>query len=273
MSRKIVATWKAVLTLPHRLALMTTPCAPAATRDIVTASSRAMMTIATHAASRSSETSATSAAMTSSLSAIGSMSLPNVDTFPRERASQPSTQSVAEATAKTIAASRSPLGVSSSSAATTTGTSRMRSTVRTLGTLGASIARPSGLEPPSGPEQPRAPRDARAGQSRGHAQRESDADVAGAQEAVAHRLHEVECRVQVRQLMPRRGQQVDRVEDAAEERQREDHEVVDEARLVPRLGVDAHDDAERAEEHEQHPDGGDQRQRLAHGHAGDRHGE
>src|SRR5215212_6833327 len=43
--------------------------------------------------------------------------------------------SVNEAIAKTTAASRSPLGVLSSRATTRTGTSRMRSTVRTLGTL------------------------------------------------------------------------------------------------------------------------------------------
>ena len=55
-------------------------------RSTVTANSRAMMTIATHAATRSSETSATSAAMISSLSAIGSISLPNVVTELRERA-------------------------------------------------------------------------------------------------------------------------------------------------------------------------------------------
>ena len=52
----------------------------------MTANSRAMITIATHAATRSSDTSATSAAMISSLSAIGSMSLPNVVTQLRERA-------------------------------------------------------------------------------------------------------------------------------------------------------------------------------------------
>ena len=43
--------------------------------------------------------------------------------------------SVSEATAKTTAASRSPLGVWSSSATTSTGTSRIRSSVSTLGTL------------------------------------------------------------------------------------------------------------------------------------------
>ena len=78
MTQKIAATWTIVFALPHPFAAMTTPCCVACMRVIVTDSSRAMMTIATHAARRSCETSATSAAMISSLSAIGSMSLPNV---------------------------------------------------------------------------------------------------------------------------------------------------------------------------------------------------
>src|SRR4051794_36875577 len=239
----IVATCTPVLIFPSRAAATTTPCPVAAMRVIVTASSRAMMTIATHASRRSSETSATSAAMTSSLSATGSMSLPNVVTELRERAIQPSTRSVSEAMANTIAASRSPLGVSSSSATTSTGTSRMRTTVRTLGTLSGnngSTVRPrgSGLQTPARAEQPRAPRDPHRRERARDAERERDADVAGAQEPVAHRLHEVEDRVGMRDLAPRRGQAVDGVEDTAEEGQRQDHEVVDEPGLVPRLRVD-----------------------------------
>ena len=62
------------------------PAPPAAMRIAVTANSRAMITIATHAASRCSETSEMSAAMIRSLSAIGSISLPNVVTALRVRA-------------------------------------------------------------------------------------------------------------------------------------------------------------------------------------------
>ena len=62
------------------------PCWPAATRSPLTANSRAMITIATHAATRSSDTSEISAAAISSLSAIGSITLPNVVTDSRERA-------------------------------------------------------------------------------------------------------------------------------------------------------------------------------------------
>jgi hypothetical protein len=73
--------------------------------------------------------------MTSSLSATGSMTLPKVVTSCRERASRPSRTSDAAAMANTVAATSEPFGVSSSSAATTTGTSRMRTTVRALGRL------------------------------------------------------------------------------------------------------------------------------------------
>src|SRR4051794_25247243 len=167
-----------------------------------------MMTMATQAASRPSDTSASSAPMTRSLSASGSMSLPKVVIDWRRRASQPSTASVIDATANTIAASRSPLGVWSSSATTSTGTSRMRSTVRTLGTLIGNIASPSpypaggeyraaagsdpargrrrsGLQPTTRAEQPRAPGHRARSQHGGDAEREPDRDVGGPEEPVA----------------------------------------------------------------------------------------
>ena len=86
MRKKIAATCTIVFALPHQFDAMITPCCVACIRVTVTDSSRAMITIATHAARRSSETSATSAAMISSLSAIGSMSLPNDVIALRERA-------------------------------------------------------------------------------------------------------------------------------------------------------------------------------------------
>ena len=67
-----------VLTLPNMLAAITTPACVAPRRSTVTASSRVMMTIATHAARRCSETSEISAATIRSLSASGSISLPKV---------------------------------------------------------------------------------------------------------------------------------------------------------------------------------------------------
>src|SRR5215204_4059638 len=94
-----------------------------------------MITIAIQAASRLSETSAIRAAAISSLSAIGSISFPNVVTASLCLAMYPSSVSVSAASAKTPAAIASPLGVSSSRATTTTGTSRMRRTVSAFGRL------------------------------------------------------------------------------------------------------------------------------------------
>ena len=65
---------------------MTTPCWPAAMRRPLTANSRAMISIPTHAASRSRLMRAISAAAIISLSATGSMTLPKVVTVWRERA-------------------------------------------------------------------------------------------------------------------------------------------------------------------------------------------
>src|SRR5215218_1933455 len=100
-----------------------------------------MITIATHAARRSSETSETSAEVTSSLSASGSISFPNVVTSLLRRAIQPSSASVKLAITKTIAASRSPVSMPDSSAAASTGISRIRRTVSRFGTVGSNTRR------------------------------------------------------------------------------------------------------------------------------------
>src|SRR6476469_5134146 len=131
----IAAIWRTVFSLPSELAVMMMPRSAAIVRRMVTATSRAMITIATQAASRSRETRETRAPMISSLSASGSISLPKVVTEPRERAKYPSRPSVSAARAKTAAARASPLGVSPSRATTTTGTARMRRRVRALGRL------------------------------------------------------------------------------------------------------------------------------------------
>src|SRR5256714_739199 len=240
-----------VLTLPSVRAGVTTPCWLAVIRSIVTANSRAMITIATHAAKRPSETRVSRAPMTSSLSASGSISLPKVVIDWRRRASQPSTASVIDATANTIAASRSPLGVWSSSATTSTGTSRMRSTVRTFGTLIGNIASPSrypagdeyravarfdpgrgrrrsGLQPTTRAEQPRAPGHRGRGQHGGDAEREPDRDVGGPEEPVADGVDEGEDRIGVRDLPPRLGGAADGGENAPEGGEGGGQEVVDE---------------------------------------------
>ena len=80
ISAKTAATWSIVFSFPSQLAEMTTPCSTATARSPVTASSRAMITIATQAARRPSETSETSAATIRSLSASGSTSFPKVVT-------------------------------------------------------------------------------------------------------------------------------------------------------------------------------------------------
>ena len=74
------------MALPSHEAGITTPRSAATMRSIVTASSRAMITIAIHGGIRSSDTSEISGAMISSLSAIGSISLPKFVTLPRQRA-------------------------------------------------------------------------------------------------------------------------------------------------------------------------------------------
>src|SRR4051794_41016430 len=135
MTARIAATWVTVFTFPSGLAGITTPCCPAATRRPLTANSRAMITIATHAATRCRLTSVISAAAISSLSAIGSITFPNVVMSLRERAMYPSSPSVSAASANTAAASADAFGVADRSATTSTGTSRILSRVRRFGTF------------------------------------------------------------------------------------------------------------------------------------------
>ena len=96
-----------------------------------------------------------------------------------------------------------------------------------------------------GREEVGAPGHGRGGEHRGDPERQRNAHVRGAQEAVAHGVDEVEDRVEVRDLRPRRAEPAHRVEDPAQERQRQDEDVVDERVMVERLGVDPDDHAER----------------------------
>src|SRR5437667_21954 len=89
MTASTAAICRHVLSLPNALADITTPACVAPSRSTVTASSRVMMTIATHAASRCRDTSEISAATISSLSASGSISLPKVGIESRARGRQP----------------------------------------------------------------------------------------------------------------------------------------------------------------------------------------
>ena len=98
-------------------------------------------------------------------------------------------------------------------------------------------------------------------------------DIAGAEEPVAHRLDEVEDRIGVRDLLPRRGQAVHGVEDPAQERERQDDDVVDERVVVERLGVDPDDHPERAEQDERDRHRERQHERLVDRHPGHGQGE
>ena len=87
----------------------------------MTANSRAMMMIATQAATSPVSTSETSTALIRSLSASGSRKAPATVTSPRERASQPSIESVAQATAKTAKAHHRAPGIPGTSSRTING--------------------------------------------------------------------------------------------------------------------------------------------------------
>ena len=93
--------------------------------------------------------------------------------------------------------------------------------------------------------------------------------VGRAQEPVAHRADQVEDRVGVGDLLPRRGQPADRVEDPAQERQRQDDDAVDEHVVVEGLGVDADDHAEGREQHQRERHRQDQHPGLVDGHVDD----
>ncbi len=77
----------------------------------------------------------------------------------------------------------------------------------------------------------------------------------------------------MRELLPRRGEDLDRVEDAAEKGQRQDQDVVDEAVVVEALGVDPDDDAERREENDEQQRRDDQVDRTLDRDAGERQGD
>src|SRR3954469_18578627 len=119
-------------------------------------------------------------------------------------------------------------------------------------------------------KQPLAPRQQRQAHAGDHREGDPRAHVGDAQEAVADRLHDVEERIDVGELLPRGSQAGDGVEDAAEEGEGEDDDVVDEARMVEGLGIDADDRAEGSEADDQEEDGDHEQRRLLDWRAGDR---
>ncbi len=148
--------WLRALALPKRPAEMITFSAAATRRRPVTANSRAMITIATHAATAPVSTSDTSTAEISSLSARGSRKAPATVTMPRERASQPSSESVAHASTNTASAHHCPPGMLSTSSSTIRGgISRIRTEVSQSGAfIGPDRTRPA--YPPVAPRLPSA---------------------------------------------------------------------------------------------------------------------
>ncbi len=83
---------------------------------------------------------------------------------------------------------------------------------------------------------------------RQHGEREVRVDLGEAQEAVPDAVDHVHHRVEERRLLEGRGNLVERVEDAAEEHQRAEDELVHHRQVVAVVGPEAADDADRGEE-------------------------
>ena len=126
-------TCVSILTLPRGDAGMVTPRDQARLRITVTPSSRPSMTATIHAGASSICTSEISAAVIRSLSASGSINWPNVVTCFCRRARNPSSQSVRAATLKIAAPTSSLPSNSVHSTTTSSGTRKMRASVRLFG--------------------------------------------------------------------------------------------------------------------------------------------
>ena len=135
-----IATCVNVLSLPHTLAEITRPCSTANIRNPVTANSRAMITIATHASSRYNATNDTNAAVINNLSANRSSTSQTPSPSTDDAQSTPSNASVADAITNTIAANRSASGNAESNTATNTGINATRTNVNTFAALSSNIS-------------------------------------------------------------------------------------------------------------------------------------
>ena len=127
--------WDTVLSLPKEDAGTTTPMDRATPRRPVTASSRPMITMATHARTMSTCTRATRAAATRSLSATGSSRVPKRVTWLRRRAMKPSSQSVSEAATKMPAAISTLTRSEEMTKTMMSGTRTIRNSVSAIGRL------------------------------------------------------------------------------------------------------------------------------------------
>src|SRR5579859_4469054 len=140
--KEIAVTCATILVLPRSLALIVYPSAAAMLRSPEIANSRPTIRITIHPGTAFTCTSEINAAEMSSLSAMGSSRVPIVVTCPQRRARYPSSRSVAAATRKIASASHSLVTVRpkirtltfcATSAATSSGTKKMRAMVRALG--------------------------------------------------------------------------------------------------------------------------------------------
>jgi hypothetical protein len=127
--------WSAVFHLPVSTTWIISPSLDAIARRPVIDSSRDSSSTTNQPGIRPSSAPMTSVAMTMSLSAKGSRSLPMRLSWPRRRASQPSSQSVAAAAPKSRAAKKLVFGVSQTIRAMTGAMAAMRISVRTFGRL------------------------------------------------------------------------------------------------------------------------------------------
>src|SRR5215218_11234892 len=91
------------------------------------------------------------------------------------------------------------------------------------------------LQLASGRKQVLSPADQEARDRDGHQEGKPSGNVADAEKAVADCVHDVEEWIRVTDLAPRARQDAHRIEDAAEERERQDHDVVDEGVVIEGL--------------------------------------
>src|SRR5262245_30062547 len=103
------------------------------------------------------------------------------------------------------------------------------------------------LQPIAGLENPGHEPETNREKAERHRQADADADVGSLVKAPAKTADQINDRVVQRERAKRRRQHVDRVEGAAEERERRDHQHRDELELLEALGPDPDDETEQAE--------------------------
>src|ERR1700691_6507983 len=103
------------------------------------------------------------------------------------------------------------------------------------------------LQAPSGAEDPCQNRQTYGDEQRREPEARADADVALAIEAPAKAADQIDHGIEQADRAPERRQHVDRVERAAEKRERRHHQRRDHGELLEVLGPDPDDEAEQAE--------------------------